>query len=106
MALMLKTFNVTSHVNPYLHVHHSRCLLCMSVDVILAGWQETFRSTASRLAADLKVSCQPAGRRHFLIFLYIKKWHWQGVFMPLWALALIKSSIARKSEVHPKIFKW
>ena len=65
MALMLKTFNVTSHVIPYLHVHHSRCLLCMSIDVILAGWEETFRSTASRLAADLKVSCQPAGRRHF-----------------------------------------
>ena len=42
--------------------------------VIVAGWQETFRSAASRLAgdfwvcasrlaADLKVSCQPAGRR-------------------------------------------
>ena len=54
-----------SHVDPYLHVHHPRCLLCMSIDVILAGWQETFRSTARRLAADLKVSCQPAGRRHF-----------------------------------------
>ena len=67
MALMLKMLNVTSHVNPYLHVHHPRCLLCMSTDVILAGWQETFRSTASRLAADLKVSCQPAGRRHFLL---------------------------------------
>ena len=66
MALMLKMLNVTSHVDPYLHVHHPRCLLCMSIDVIVAGWQETFRSTASRLAADLKVSCQPAGRRHFL----------------------------------------
>ena len=63
---MLKMLNVTSHADPYLHVHHSRCLLCMSTDVILADWQETFRSTASRLAADLKVSCQPAGRRHFL----------------------------------------
>ena len=73
MALMLNTFNVTSHVNSYLHVHHSRCLLCMSIDVILAGWQETFRSTASRLAADLKVSCQPAGRRHFLFFSFSKK---------------------------------
>ena len=41
----------------------------MSIDVILVGWQETFRSIASRLAADLKVSCQPAGRRHFLIKL-------------------------------------
>ena len=66
MALMLKMLNVMSHVDPYLHVHHPRCLLCMSIDVIPAGWQETFRSTASRLAADLKVSCQPAGRRHFL----------------------------------------
>ena len=66
MALMLKMLNVTLHVDPYLHVHHPRYLLCMSTDVILAGWQETFRSTASRLAADLKVSCQPAGRRHFL----------------------------------------
>ena len=66
MALMLKMLNVTSHADPYLHVHHPRCLLCMSTDVILAGWQETFRSTTSRLAADLKVSCQPAGRRHFL----------------------------------------
>ena len=77
MALMLKTLNVKSHVDPYLYVHHARCLLCMSIDVIVAGWQETFRSTASRLAgdfrvsasrlaADLKVSCQPAGRRHFL----------------------------------------
>ena len=65
MALVLKMLNVTSHVDPYLHVHHPRCLLCTSIDVILAGWQETFRSTASRLAADLKVSCQPAGRRHF-----------------------------------------
>ena len=52
MALMLKTLNVTSHVNPYLHVHHPKCLLCMSIDVILAGWQETFRSTASRLVGD------------------------------------------------------
>ena len=52
----------------------------MLFDVIVAGWQETFRSTASRLAGDfcisasrlaagLKVSCQPAGRRHFLFFL-------------------------------------
>ena len=45
MALMLKTLNVTSHVDPCLYVHHPRCLLCMSVDVIVAGWQETFRST-------------------------------------------------------------
>ena len=46
--------------------------------VIVAGWQETFRSaasrlagdfqvSASRLAADLKVSCQPAGRRPRLL---------------------------------------
>ena len=73
MALMLKMLNVTSHVDPNLHVHHPRCLLCMSIDVILAGWQETFRSTASRLAADLKVSCQPAGRRHFLPFKCVNK---------------------------------
>ena len=65
MALTFKMLNVMSHADPYLHVHHPRCLLCMSADVILAGWQETFRFTASRLAADLKVSCQPAGRRHF-----------------------------------------
>ena len=69
MALMLKMFNVMSHADPYLHVHHPSCLLCMSTDVILAGWQETFRSTASWLAPDLKVSCQLAGRRHFLSLL-------------------------------------
>ena len=69
---MLKMLNVTSHVNLYLHVDHPRCLLCMSIDVILAGWQETFRSTASRLAADLKVSCQPAGKRHFLGPRYLR----------------------------------
>ena len=23
------------------------------------------------------------------LFLYIKKWHWPGVFVPLWALALV-----------------
>ena len=55
----------------------------MSIDVIIAGWQETFKSAASRLAgdfrvsarqlaADLNVSCQPAGRRHFLFLnIYI-----------------------------------
>ena len=42
----------------------------MLFDVIVAGWQETFRSTASRLA-DLTVSCQPAGRRHFLKKLHL-----------------------------------
>ena len=31
--------------------------------IIVAGWHKTFRSAASWLAADLKVSCQPAGRR-------------------------------------------
>ena len=76
--------NVMSHVDPYLHIHHLRYLLCLSIKyviwyVIVAGWQETFRSAASwlagdfwvsanRLAADLKVSCQPAGRRHFPYF--------------------------------------
>ena len=61
MALMLKMLNVMSHADPYLHVHHPRCLLCMSIDVILAGWQETFRSTASRLAADLSPASRLVG---------------------------------------------
>ena len=43
-SFMLRTLNVTSHVDPYLHVHHPRCLLYMSIDFIVAGWQETFRS--------------------------------------------------------------
>ena len=30
-----------------------------------------FRAPTSRLAGDQKVSCQPAGRRHFLIFIII-----------------------------------
>ena len=57
----------------------------MSIDVIIAGWQETFKSAASRLAgdfrvsarqlaADLNVSCQPAGRRHFLFLIYISSY--------------------------------
>ena len=44
------------------------------ISIPIAGWQETFRSPASRLAGDFsasasrlagdqKVSCQPAGRR-------------------------------------------
>ena len=51
--------------------------------VIVAGWQETFRSAASRLAgdfwvcasrlaADLKVSCQPAGRRPRLSYIKLE----------------------------------
>ena len=53
------------------------CWIYLRRGLLPAGWQESFRSTASqlagdfwvsasRLAADLKVSCQPAGRRHFL----------------------------------------
>ena len=26
----------------------------------------------------------------FKLFLYIKKWHWPGVFVPLWTLAPVK----------------
>ena len=57
MALTWKTFNVTSLIDPYLHVHHLRCPLCLSLNyviwyVIVADWQENFRSAASRLAGD------------------------------------------------------
>ena len=70
MALMLKMLNVMSHADPYLHVPHPRCLLCMSADagrrhflkIMLGDYflneavhicqEETFRSTASRLAGD------------------------------------------------------
>ena len=58
MALMLKMLNVMSHVDPYLHVHHPRCLLCMSIDVIPAGWQETlpFNNHEKFLWPSLKIS--------------------------------------------------
>ena len=32
-------------------------------DVVVAGWQETFRSTASLLTGDFLSLCQPAGSR-------------------------------------------
>ena len=49
------------------------------ISIPIAGWQETLRSPASRLAGDFsasdcrlagdqKVSCQPAGRRIFFFF--------------------------------------
>ena len=41
------------------------------ISIPLAGWQETLRSPTSRLAGDQKVSCQPAGRRHFLIVIVV-----------------------------------
>ena len=54
------------------------------ISIPIAGWQETFRSPASRLAGDFsasdsrlagdqKVSCQPAGRRPRQSFTVIKK---------------------------------
>ena len=71
--------------------------------VIVAGWQETFRSAASRLAgdvwvcasrlaADLKVSCQPTGRRPGL-----EKYCWHTFFsspsyLPFWSYAPLKNS--------------
>ena len=62
---MLKMLNVTSDVDPYLHVHHPRCLLCMSTDVILAGWKETFRSTD--VQADLRLCCFHRAKTGFLM---------------------------------------
>ena len=54
------------------------------ISIPIAGWQETFRSPASRLAGDFsasdsrlagdqKVSCLPAGRRPRLIHKHIDK---------------------------------
>ena len=73
----------------FMYIIQDVCYVCqysMLFDVIVASWQETFRSTArrlagdfwvsaSRLAADLKVSCQPAGRRHFKKVIYTSSIH-------------------------------
>ena len=57
--------------------------ISLFISISIAGWQENFRSPASRLtgdfntsdsrlAGDQKVSCQPAGRRPRLKYMATK----------------------------------
>ena len=64
-----------------MHLPIKKCYykaISLYISIAIAGWQETFRSPASRLAGDFsasdsrlagdqKVSCQPAGRRPRLV---------------------------------------